>query len=53
MSRFTTPFGFHSTATEVVEGVDLTFAHGEVVSAWAERGDSYLQAALATDAGAR
>jgi NAD(P)-dependent dehydrogenase (short-subunit alcohol dehydrogenase family) len=24
MSRFTTPFGFHSTATEVVEGVDLT-----------------------------
>jgi aminopeptidase len=48
--RFTIPSSPRGVA---VEGVDLTFAHGEVVSAWAERGDSYLQAALATDAGAR
>jgi aminopeptidase len=48
--RFTIP---SSPRGVVVEGVELTFAHGEVVSAWAERGDSYLQAALATDAGAR
>jgi aminopeptidase len=48
--RFTIP---SSPRGVVVEGVELTFAHGEVVAAWAERGDSYLQAALATDAGAR
>jgi aminopeptidase len=48
--RFTIP---SSPRGVVVEGVELTFAHGEVVSAWAERGDAYLQAALATDAGAR
>ena len=24
MTRFTTPFGFHSTASEVIAGVDLT-----------------------------
>lgn len=24
MTRITTPFGFHSTAQEVIEGVDLT-----------------------------
>jgi aminopeptidase len=36
-----------------VEGVELTFVDGEVVAARAERGDSYLRAALATDAGAR
>jgi aminopeptidase len=48
--RFTIPSSPRGVA---VEGVDLTFAHGEVVSAWAERGDSYLQAALGTDAGAR
>jgi aminopeptidase len=48
--RFTipsSPRGVH------VEGVELTFAHGEVVAAWAERGDGYLQSALAADAGAR
>jgi aminopeptidase len=33
--------------------VELEFRDGEVVSATAERGDDYLQAALATDAGAR
>ena len=32
---------------------ELTFEEGEVVSARAERGEDYLQAALATDAGAR
>ncbi len=36
-----------------VEGITLTFADGEVVTAGAERGDDYLQAALATDSGAR
>jgi aminopeptidase len=36
-----------------VAGVSLTFRDGEVVSASAERGEDYLQAALATDAGAR
>ena len=36
-----------------VTGVELTFEDGEVVAARAERGDDYLQAALATDAGAR
>jgi aminopeptidase len=48
--RFTIPSSPRGVA---VEGVELTFAHGEVVSAWAERGDGYLQAALATDTGAR
>jgi aminopeptidase len=36
-----------------VERIRLTFADGEVVMASAERGDDYLQAALATDPGAR
>src|SRR6202011_5634156 len=36
-----------------VAGVQLTFAQGEVVAAHAERGAEYLQAALATDRGAR
>jgi aminopeptidase len=48
--RFTIPSSPRGVA---VEGVELTFAHGEVVAAWAERGDAYLQAALATDRGAR
>ena len=34
-------------------GVELTFADGKVVDARADRGEDYLQAALATDAGAR
>jgi aminopeptidase len=34
-------------------GVELTFKRGEVVAARADRGDALLQAALATDAGAR
>jgi aminopeptidase len=36
-----------------VSGVELTFKDGEVVSARAELGNEQLQAALATDAGAR
>jgi aminopeptidase len=36
-----------------VSGVELKFEHGEVVAARADRGDEQLQAALATDAGAR
>lgn len=36
-----------------VSGIELTFKHGEVVAARAERGDAYLQGALRTDAGAR
>ena len=48
--RFTVPTGPRGVA---VSGVELTFKDGEVVSARAERGDDYLQAALATDAGAR
>jgi aminopeptidase len=36
-----------------VTGVELTFRDGEVVEARAERGQHYLDAALATDAGAR
>jgi aminopeptidase len=47
--RFTIP----SNRGALVEGITLTFASGEVVEASAERGDDYLQAALATDAGAR
>jgi aminopeptidase len=38
---------------EDVVGVDLEFVHGEVVAAHADVGDAELQAALATDAGAR
>ncbi len=48
--RFTVPTGPRGVT---VTGVALTFRHGEVVEATAERGDEYLQAALATDAGAR
>ena len=48
--RFTVP---SSPRGVDVEGVELTFSGGEVVSAHAERGDHYLQSALATDAGAR
>jgi aminopeptidase len=36
-----------------VEGVELRFAEGRVIEARAERGDDYLQSALATDPGAR
>jgi aminopeptidase len=36
-----------------VDGVELTFRDGEVVAARADSGDDYLQAALATDEGAR
>jgi aminopeptidase len=49
--RFTVPTGPRRGMT--VSGVELRFQDGEVVSATAERGDDYLQAALATDAGAR
>jgi aminopeptidase len=48
--RFTIPSnprGVH------VEGVSLTFEDGRVVSATADRGQEYLDAALATDEGAR
>ena len=48
--RFTVPTGPRGVT---VTGVELTFKDGEVVSARAARGDDYLQAALATDAGAR
>jgi aminopeptidase len=48
--RFTIPTG---PAGVDVAGVELTFAGGEVVAARAERGDGYLQEALATDPGAR
>ena len=48
--RFTVP-----TSPRGVEvmGVELTFEHGQVVSAHAEKGQAYLDAALATDPGAR
>ena len=36
-----------------VEGVELTFAEGQVVAAKAERGDEFLQSSLETDPGAR
>jgi aminopeptidase len=42
-----------SRGGSVVERVRLVFADGEVVSASAERGSGQLEAALATDAGAR
>ena len=48
--RFTIPTGPGGVS---VTGVELTFRRGEAVAARAERGEEYLQAALATDAGAR
>jgi aminopeptidase len=48
--RFTVPTGPRGVT---VTGVELTFRDGEVVDARAERGEGYLQAALATDTGAR
>ena len=48
--RFTVPTGPRGVT---VTGVELTFRDGEVVQASAERGEGYLNAALATDAGAR
>lgn len=48
--RFTVPTDPRGAG---VEGVELTFADGEVVAASADRGDEYLQAALQTDDGAR
>jgi aminopeptidase len=47
--RFTVP----SSRGATVSGVTLTFEDGEVVAATAEQGQEYLDAALATDAGAR
>jgi aminopeptidase len=47
-------FGLPSLARGAeVTGVKLTFEGGEVTSAKADRGDEQLQAALATDAGAK
>jgi aminopeptidase len=48
--RFTVPTGPRGVT---VTGVQLTFTDGEVTGARAERGEEYLTAALATDAGAR
>ena len=48
--RFTIP---SSPRGVLVEGVTLTFERGRVVSATADRGQDYLDAALATDEGAR
>jgi aminopeptidase len=48
--RFTIP---SSPRGALVEGIQLTFVDGRVTEASAERGDEYLQAALATDDGAR
>ena len=48
--RFTVPTGPRGVS---VTGVELRFRDGEVVDARAERGEDYLDAALATDAGAR
>ena len=48
--RFTVPT---APPGVTVSGVELEFRDGEVVSARADTGDDYLQAALATDAGAR
>jgi aminopeptidase len=48
--RFTIP---SSPRGVLVEGVSLTFEDGRVVSATADRGQDYLDAALATDDGAR
>jgi aminopeptidase len=48
--RFTIP---SSPRGVLVEGVTVTFEDGKVVSATADRGQAYLDAALATDPGAR
>lgn len=48
--RFTIP---SSPRGVEVEGVELSFADGQVVAARAERGDEFLQSALGTDPGAR
>jgi aminopeptidase len=48
--RFTIP---SSPRGVLVEGVELTFEEGKVTRATAERGQAYLDAALATDDGAR
>jgi aminopeptidase len=48
--RFTVP---SSPRGVEVSDITLTFRAGEVVAARAERGNSYLQAALATDSGSR
>ena len=48
--RFTVPTG---PSGVTVSGVTLEFRAGEVVGARADAGDDYLQAALATDPGAR
>jgi aminopeptidase len=48
--RFTVPTGPRGVT---VTGVELVLRDGEVVRARAERGQDYLQAALATDDGAR
>jgi aminopeptidase len=48
--RFGVPSDFRGAE---VAGVELTFDRGTVVAARAERGDSVLQSALASDAGAR
>jgi aminopeptidase len=48
--RFTVPTGPRGV---VVTGVQLTFRDGRVVEATAEQGQDYLDAALATDDGAR
>jgi aminopeptidase len=48
--RFTVPTGPRGVT---VTGVELTFRDGEVVKSDAERGSDYLEAALATDPGAR
>jgi aminopeptidase len=48
--RFTVP---SSPRGVEVSGVQLSFDDGEVVGASADHGEDYLQAALATDAGAR
>jgi aminopeptidase len=48
--RFTVPSSPRGVS---VEGVELTFENGEVREATAERGQDYLDAALATDDGAR
>jgi aminopeptidase len=48
--RFTIPAVTGGTR---LENIELTFRDGEVVSARAQRGDRALQAALATDEGAR
>lgn len=48
--RFTVPTGPPGV---IVRGVELEFRDGEVVSAQAQEGQAYLDAALRTDAGAR